>query len=50
MAFDTKTSPLILNQVPQFVRDEFPSFVRFLESYYEYLELSGPPIELDLVI
>jgi len=50
MAFDTKTSPLILNQVPQFVRDEFPSFVRFLESYYEYLELLGPPIELDLVI
>ena len=36
--FDKKTSLLISRQVPEFVRDEYPKFVNFLEAYYEFLE------------
>lgn len=35
---DQKTSLLINRQVPEFVRDEYPVFVSFLEAYYEFLE------------
>ena len=35
---DQKTSLLINRQVPEFVRDEYPLFITFLEAYYEYLE------------
>jgi hypothetical protein len=35
---DLKTSLLIYNQLPEFVREEYPLFVSFLESYYEFLE------------
>jgi hypothetical protein len=35
---DLKTSILINRQVPEFVRDEYPTFVNFLEAYYEFLE------------
>lgn len=35
---DNKTSLLINRQVPEFVRDEHPLFVSFLEAYYEFLE------------
>ena len=35
---DLKTSILINRQVPEFVRDEYPTFVTFLEAYYEFLE------------
>lgn len=35
---DKKTSLLINRQVPEFVRDEYPKFVTFLEAYYEFLE------------
>ena len=48
MAVDTKTSKLISQQVPEFVRDEFQTFIRFLESYYEYLEHVGPPTNIPL--
>lgn len=33
-----RTSSLVYKQVPEFVRDEYPKFVSFLESYYEFLE------------
>lgn len=33
-----KTSSLVYKQVPEFVRDEYPKFVSFLEAYYEFLE------------
>jgi len=33
-----KTSLLVNRQVPEFVRDEYPTFVTFLEAYYEFLE------------
>ena len=35
---DNLTSLLINRQVPEFVREEYPVFVTFLEAYYEFLE------------
>lgn len=35
---DFKTSLLVNRQVPEFVREEYPVFITFLEAYYEYLE------------
>ena len=35
---DFKTSLLINRQVPEYIRDEYPLFITFLEAYYEYLE------------
>ena len=35
---DKKTSILVSGQVPEFVREEYPLFVTFLEAYYEFLE------------
>ena len=35
---DLKTSLLVNRQVPEFVRDEYPLFITFLEAYYEFLE------------
>lgn len=35
---DEKTSFLIKKQLPEFVRDEYPLFISFLEAYYEYLD------------
>ena len=38
MSTDLKTSLLINRQVPEFVREEYPLFIQFLEAYYEFLE------------
>ena len=35
---DKLTSLLVNHQVPEFVREEYPIFINFLEAYYEYLE------------
>ena len=35
---DQKTSLLVSSQLPEFVREEHPNFIAFLEAYYEYLE------------
>jgi len=35
---DLKTSLLVNRQVPEFIRDEYPLFITFLEAYYEFLE------------
>ena len=35
---DKLTSLLVNRQVPEFVREEYPLFITFLEAYYEYLE------------
>lgn len=35
---DLKTSVLINRQVPEFVREDHPLFIDFLEAYYEFLE------------
>jgi hypothetical protein len=33
-----KSSLLVYNQLPEFVREEYPLFISFLEAYYEFLE------------
>jgi hypothetical protein len=38
MTTDLKTSLLVNRQVPEFVRDEYPQFIAFLQAYYEFLE------------
>lgn len=35
---DYRTSILVNKQVPQFIQEEYPTFIRFLEAYYEFLE------------
>ena len=35
---DLKTSLLVNRQVPEFIRDEYPLFITFLEAYYQFLE------------
>jgi hypothetical protein len=35
---DLKTSLLVNRQVPEYVREEYPFFISFLEAYYEFLE------------
>ena len=39
--FKQSLSHLIANQVPDFVRQEYPVFVKFLEKYYEFLDQDG---------
>ncbi len=36
------TSILINRQVPEFVREDYPLFITFLEAYYEFLESKQP--------
>lgn len=38
MSTNNKISNLVSSQVPFFVRNDHPTFVRFIEAYYEYLE------------
>ena len=46
---DFKTSLLVGRQLPEFVRDEYPTFVTFLEAYYEFLEKKQGTQKNDLV-
>jgi hypothetical protein len=46
---DQKTSLLINRQVPEFVREEHPNFIAFLEAYYEFLENKQGSKKNDLV-
>jgi hypothetical protein len=39
-------SYLVDNQLPSFIKDEYPKFSSFLEKYYEYLDLPGNPIDI----
>ena len=41
MATDKKTSILVSEQLPDFVREEGPKLQRFIEAYYEFLEQNG---------
>lgn len=36
---------LVARQLPEFIRSEYPTFVSFLEAYYEYVEKSGVNLE-----
>jgi len=46
MSANNKISNLIETQVPQFVRDDHPTFVDFLEAYYEYLEQANNLVDI----
>jgi hypothetical protein len=35
------SSSLISSQVPEFIRSDYPTFVAFVEAYYEYLDQQG---------
>ena len=35
------SSSLVSSQVPEFVRSDYPTFVAFVEAYYEYLDQQG---------
>jgi hypothetical protein len=35
------TSTLVPSQVPEFVRSDYPTFIAFVEAYYEYLDSQG---------
>jgi hypothetical protein len=36
--YPEKISTTVTNQIPEFVRDEYPLFATFIKKYYEYLE------------
>ena len=46
---DFKNSILVNQQVPEYVREEYPLFVNFLEAYYEFLETKQGTQQNDLV-
>lgn len=47
---NNKISNLVNSQVPFFVRNDHENFVRFLEAYYEWLELSDAGIEYTNIV
>jgi len=46
---DNKVSLLVNRQVPEFVREEYPVFISFLEAYYEFLENKQGTQKNDLI-
>lgn len=46
MPLDFKISSIVSEQLPEFVQNDFPNFVSFLENYYEYIERVGEPTEI----
>ena len=45
MGTDKKHSILLARQIPQYIRQDHPNFVAFVEAYYEYLEQNGKALE-----
>ena len=44
------TSLLVNRQVPEYVREDYPTFINFVEAYYEFLEQKqGPDGTNDLI-
>jgi hypothetical protein len=41
-----RVSVKVEGQLPDFVKQDHPTFVAFLEAYYEYMEQQGKPIEI----
>ena len=42
----TKVSDRLEEQIPQFIRDDYPDFVQFIKYYYQALELKGNPVDV----
>jgi hypothetical protein len=49
MTTDLKTSLLVNRQVPEFVREDYGTFVTFLKAYYEFLEQEQGTSANDLI-
>lgn len=47
---DNKISPIIKNDLPQFVRLDHPTFIAFMEKYYEWLEEQGSYLRSPLAL
>jgi hypothetical protein len=45
-SFDERVSVKVDGQLPDFVTRDHPTFVAFLEAYYEYMEQEGKPYEI----
>ena len=45
MSLKPSVSNLVPYQVPAFVREDNPTFVAFLQAYYEYLETQSPDLK-----
>lgn len=45
-----KTSAVVSRQVPEFVREDHPQFIAFLEAYYEWLDTNYDPRKLDAIM
>jgi hypothetical protein len=45
-----KVSTVVGKQLPEFVREDHPYFINFLEAYYEWLEVNYKPRDLENVI
>jgi len=45
-SFDERISVQVEGQLPDFVKQDHPTFVAFLEAYYEYMEQTGKPYEI----
>lgn len=44
--FKNYLSPYIYNQVPAYIREQYPQFVNFLTAYYRYLDTDSQPHDL----
>ena len=42
----TKVSDRIEEQIPQFIREDYPDFIQFIKYYYQALELKGNPVDV----
>ena len=45
-----KVSTVVGKQLPEFVREDHPYFINFLEAYYEWLEVNYKPRDLENII
>ena len=50
--FNNKISELIESQLPNFLQEEGPKFIKFVEKYYEWMETSKIEVSVseDLVL
>ena len=42
----TKISDRLEEQIPQFIREDYPDFIQFIKYYYQALELKGNPVDV----
>jgi len=42
----TQLSSVVSRQIPEFIREDYPTFVAFVEAYYEYLQEQGVDLSI----